>query len=436
MAEFYTWPWVLRALITLLLALCVLTQTLATALRFFSRKGRFKVLPELCLLALILFCSLLYGQIANGFGIGLVAPVGFGALRVPMEGRAWAWGYLGLLLCLLARGVWVCLRRYRDIRTGVSALSLKNAIDSLPSGVLFSEPDGFILLSNAKMQWLMMTLTSSVQHSSRDFYGLLSHGELQPGCRKTEFEGKIVCLLPDHSAWMFTRTNLRIGRKTYLQLTAADITERWELTAQLQRQNGQLAQKSGELRRTIENLHALNLERETQKAKTRAHDVLGQRLSLLQRAVRGERPDYDLLRSLSQGLLEELRVGREAPCAQEFLDSLRRDFRLIGVEIALEGPLPEGCAGRELFADIVRESTTNAVRHGIATRVDIRIERTGAGCRMRITDNGPPPPGPAAEGGGLGSIRKKVEACGGALRVTCQPQFVLEIDLPGGDEDA
>jgi len=433
----------MRLFVTLLLALCVLAQTLALVMSLYRARGRdryVKTLPELLLLALILLCSVLYGQALNSFVVGLISPVGFGKLHFTANNPAFAWIFLAALLLLLTRGVWVCLRRARGIRTGISALSVKNAIDSMHSGVLFSGPDGFIQLSNAQMQKLMAALTGRVHRSGSYFYELLASGDLRPGCRKTEFEGQIVCLLPDGAAWMFTRAQLRIRRREYIQLTAADITERWELTAQLQRQNEQLRRRSEELKGTIANLHTLSGEREAQKAKMRAHDILGQRLTLLLRTVRNERDvrleqtmDYDLLRSLSQGLLDELKESQSAPTPQDFLDSLRHEFGSVGVEIRLEGAFPEDSVKGRLLADIIRESVTNAVRHGFATAILIRLGRSGSGWRMEITNNGPPP-GTITEGGGLSGIRKKLEPHGGALRVATQPRFTLMIDLPGGSD--
>jgi len=414
MAEFYAWPWPARLLVTLLLALCVLVQTLAMVFSFYGRR-RLKALPELCLLALTLLCSLLYGQVIDSAWTGRIAPVGFGALRIDVRQRAWAWAFLAATLFLLARGIHIILLRRREIVTGISALSVKSAIDSLRSGILFSEPDGSILLANAQMQRLMTVMTGRVQRNSRDFYDLLTSD---------------VCQLPDGTAWMFIRTELRIKKKSYTQLTATDVTERWELTAQLQEQNKQLAQKSEELKTAIANLHTLSQEREAQKVKMRAHDFLGQRLSLLLRTMRDARKiDYSLLRRLSQGLLDELKAEGE-PSARDFLDRLQQEFGMIGVEIHLKGPLPEDCGG-ELFADVVRESATNAVRHGLATQVVVQVAHAGLCCHVRISNNGPPPPEQIKEGEGLRGIRRRVEARGGVLRVITQPRFVLEIDMPG-----
>ncbi|MDR2687615.1 MAG: hypothetical protein LBB75_07670, partial [Oscillospiraceae bacterium] len=136
MAEFFAWPLFARLAVTLLLSLCVLSQSLAMVLNFYALKRRLRALLEACVLALVLFCSLLYGQVVYSCETGLIAPVGYGALRLPMAGRAPAWAFLGVVLCLLARAVAVSLRRYREIRTGISALSIKSAIDSLRTGIL------------------------------------------------------------------------------------------------------------------------------------------------------------------------------------------------------------------------------------------------------------------------------------------------------------
>ena len=422
MADFFVWPWPARLAVTGLLALCVLAQTLAMVFSWFGRRGRRRALPELCALALLLLCSLLYGQVVLSVDSGLIAPIGYGALRIGIQGRGLLWGFIAGLLFLTARGVWLCLRRYREIATGISALSVKNAIDSLHSGVLFSRPDGCVLLCNAQMQRLMTMMTGRIQHSGVDFDALLTSD---------------VCRLPDGTVWRFSRTRLQIKKKPYIQLTAADITERWELTAQLRRQNDQLAQKSEELKAAAANLRTLSQEREAHKIKLRAHNILGQRLSLLLRTMRdaqenargAQMVDYSLLRRLSQGLLDELKAEGE-PSARDFMETLRQEFGVIGVEVRLEGPLPEGCAMGELFAEIVREGATNAVRHGLATQVLVQMEHAQACCRMSITNNGPLPPAIIQEGEGLGGIRKKVEAQGGSLRVITRPQFALEIDMP------
>ena len=472
MIEAAAWVWNARSLITLMIIACVLAQTMAAVLGFYRRSGNrvwlFENTLETVLLAQALVCSLLPGQLLYGLETSLIPAGGYAAARIvvfailslsaaavcvrtrkpwalipaaaafltlPMmealPGALFSYLFVFEALFLLARSIRVCLLRFRELKTNLSALSVKSAIDSLHTGVLFSEVNGHILLSNSQMQRLMTVISGKVDRNGNRFYELLQAGEIQPGCEKRELEMQMVYLLPDHSAWMFTRVELPIGGKTYFQLSAADITERWELTERLRRQEDRLRQQSEEISETIANLHVLSHEMETQKAKMRAHDILGERLTLLQRAIRGGRTfDPDLLRSLSYGLIDELKTVQMAPTPQDALDSLKEMFGAIGVEVETGGALPADGAIAGLFSDIAREAVTNAVKHGFATRVDIQMSSSGDGHRLEISDNGFSASGDIKESGGLSGMRRRLEPFGGALAVETRPRFKLVIDLP------
>ena len=316
------------------------------------------------------------------------------------------------------------------MRTNISALSVKNAIDSLNTGVVFYEDDGFILLANTRMQQLMEDIAGKVPRNGRRFYELLTLGKIAPCCQIIWFEGQNVILLPDDSAWKFTKTELTIKRKKYTQLTATDVSERWKLTAELQLQNEALMRQQERLHEAIANLYILSREKETQRAKMRTHDILGEWLTLMQRALRREQtPDYALLSSLSQGLIDELKAVHSDPAPQDELDILKQTFESIGVEIVVDGNLPEENEKGQLFVDIAREAVTNAVRHGLATQAHIHMDNANGDFHLRITDNGHPPES-LKEGGGIGGMRKKVEPFGGELHIAIQPRFVLTVDIP------
>ncbi|MGI6168728.1 MAG: sensor histidine kinase [Christensenellales bacterium] len=475
MAEFYTWAEAARLFITFLIALAVLAQALAVVLSFHRHTSSFghyvENILELFVLTQILVCSLLYGQLIYSYYNSLIVPMGYGVLRIvcfaavalmalvvavtnkktgtllvalvsalmlpmvePALGNVFAYCYLAAMMFYLVRGIYVCILRYREIKVSLSALSIKHAIDSLHTGVLYSGMDGFILLINAQMQTLMKEIFDRIHRNGNHFYEWLAEGEMQPGCERAGFQGKIVCLLPDKTAWMFTKTELQIKRKRYIQLTATDITERWVLTEQLQQREFQLKTKGEELNRSIINLHILSRERETQRAKMRAHDVLGQRMTLLLRTIRSEQAlDYDLLRSLSQGLLDDLKADKNMPSPQDELDGLQQAFGSIGVDIKLNGTLPKDHIKGRMMTDIIRESVANAVRHGFATKIRVKIDFLPSGYHLEITNNGYLPSEPIVEGGGISSMRKMAESCGGELDVSTHPSFVLTVHLPGGE---
>ena len=473
MAEFYLWTQTVTYLVTLMFALCVLSQTLTTVLSFHrfprSRARIFETLLELFILGNVFVCSLLHGETREAYLIGILAPTGYGDARIVMfsvivilaavvfalTGKPWpllailaagltlpimerltgntfAYIYIASMLFWLARSIPVSFLRFREIRTGISVLSVKHLIDSLRTGVMFCEKDGFVLLSNTRMQRLMTEITGQVSRNGKKFFEMLSPDKIDPRCRITQFESQNVIILPDSSAWMFTMTELPMGRKTYLQLTATDISERWKLTAELQDQNSELTRRQEELKRTIADLHTISRERQTQIAKMRSHDVLSERIALLRQAVLNEQtPDYSLLRSISEGLKVTLKPDGSALPPQNELDIMKQTFASIGVEIQFDGNLPEETAIGQLFADVAREAIANAVRHGLATQVHIHMEDSDGVVRMAITDNGHPGNDTIREGGGISGMRRRLSELNGELAIKATPGFALTVTIPG-----
>ena len=473
MAEFVMWPWEIRSAITLLVSLCVLAQMLAVALSLFRRnlivRYVFDNALELSVLLQALACSLLCWQMTQAGETGLIPPTGYVELRIgvfsvlavlaiaaaafrrsprplsvilasgftfpmlePFLGRVFAYLYLAATLFWLTRSVRICLLRYADVRPGLSALSIKNAVDSLRTGIMFCEDDGFIMLVNVQMQRIMVDVAGRVYRNGRRFYNLLTEGKTEPDSRIIWFEGQNVCMLPDGTAWTFTFAEIFINNKKYVQLTAADVTMRWKLTAELQRSNAMLAERQRELCETIANLHTLAREIETQRAKTRAHDILGQRLTLMLRTAQsGQAVDIAFLRSMSQVLIDDLASIRATPSPLDEIDSIRQTFGSVGVEVMVTGEIPKDRARGQAIAGIIREAVTNAVRHGFATRVLIYVEDAGGACRMRITDNGNLQMSAITEGGGISGMRRSAQAFGGSVTVDTRPLFMLTIELPG-----
>ncbi len=474
MLELYTWPRSFCYAVTVLLALTVLVQALTTLVSFYRHPRNLpksaQTIEELVILGHVFICSLLHGQAMQAYQMGILVPTGYelarsfsfvlialaavavaatrktprpllivagAALTLPATeqfvGHLFAFCYVAAVLTFFVRGIAVGWQRFRELRSSLSMLTIKNATDSLNAGVLFCEEDGFILLSNRSMQQLMRALTGSVQRNGKAFLALIRSGEIKPTGKIARYEEHQVCLLPEGSAWMFALSELRIGRKNYLQLTASDISERWKLTEALEASQAALLQSREELDETIANLQTISREQEMQKARMRAHDILGSRLSRLLRAAESEEvPDYELLRSLSQGLIDELKAAEHQPSAEEALETLAASFARVGVQIHLEGELPQDPASCQLLIEIAREATTNAVRHAFATQVFIYLESIDNDFRLVITDNGRLSTDTITEGGGISGMRERVRSFGGSVFIKATEGFALTVVLPGG----
>ena len=181
----------------------------------------------------------------------------------------------------------------------------------------------------------------------------------------------------------------------------------------------------------MKNLETICKTEETISAKSRVHDVLGQRISLLLRAIREHRePDEVLLRSFAEGLPEELTKTTEEGSYP--LETLTEIFRGLGVSIHIEGSLPKEKTAADAMFRIAAEAVTNAVRHGYASEVSIVLSEENNVYRMTVSDSGIPPEGEVIEGGGLREMRRSVTELGGSFSYETTPGFCIRAEIPKG----
>ena len=470
MAEFYRLShWVLIALV-MVVALCIVLQTLAISYSIRRlRTGwvrRVENGMEWAILAVLFLFAALLAQVQYALYGGFLAPSGYGLVRqmvfllaavlstaaavgteviwpffvvggasvlLPMAeevtGAAYPFFFLVSVLFFLLRSASLCLVRRRELDTQLSSISVKEAIDTLHTGLLFFRPEGDILLCNRCMDALAWQMTGQAVHNGSDFQQRLEGGTLCSGCAREVLGGQRVFRLPDSSVWSVSSHEIPMGRRTLVLLTADDVTERWDAVTLLARQNQTLEERGQELRHTIENLQAICEAEEIARSKGRVHDLLGQRISLLLRALRdGQQPDetllMDFVRSLPTALLED-----RTPGPAHRLAMLKETFQGMEVSVEIRGDLPEDAEVADSFAEIAVECVTNAVRHGYATRVQFHFFQNDC-WRMTVTDNGIPPAGPIREGGGISGMRHRMDRLGGTLRLYTVPRFRIELSVP------
>ncbi|WP_307086441.1 sensor histidine kinase [Arthrobacter agilis] len=99
------------------------------------------------------------------------------------------------------------------------------------------------------------------------------------------------------------------------------------------------------------------------------------------------------------------------------------------VEVDADGLPPEE---RTLFGLVIRETTTNILRHSEATCVTFRLVRTGAGSVLSVTNDGVADAAPRTGGSGIEGLRQRFEAVGGSVDAgLVGGLFVLAASAPG-----
>ena len=196
-------------------------------------------------------------------------------------------------------------------------------------------------------------------------------------------------------------------------------------------------------------------ERERQRLLGEIHDTVGHALTagLLQvqvaRRLLAQDPGAagehlarveDTLRAALAETRRALRLAREPRCLplaaalQRLADELSRAG---GPRVVVE-LLPDATAVSDVAPRVatvarraVQETLTNAVRHGGATMVHVRVEATGPELHLHIADNGRGT-GQLVPGLGLQAMAHRVQAVGGCLRFVTAPGrgFRVELALP------
>jgi signal transduction histidine kinase len=189
-------------------------------------------------------------------------------------------------------------------------------------------------------------------------------------------------------------------------------------------------------------------ERDAERARILAdlHDGLGPVLAGMSMRVQAElrRRPTPVLESLTSELAEargDLRriVSGLTPSALHDADLARAlerliatfdgDGRQVRLEMAVEPPLPGEV--RVAVYRCVAEGVTNALRHGRASHVAVRVATTVAGhLAVEVRDDGVG--GPIAPGIGLSSLRQRAEQLGGSLAVGPYDGggILLHVELP------
>ncbi len=308
--------------------------------------------------------------------------------------------------------------------------SVKEALDNLPDGVCFFNRKGIVTLCNHRMTKLVFALTGRDLQSIADIRSI-TEGDSAAACRQ-----KDIFILEDKSAWRFSeeRVITRYGAE-YTQVTAAEVTELYRRQRELLEENRLLEEYGNRLRQLSADVIAVTREEEALNMKMRLHDDIGRCVIATRQLLQQGRPATEADIISWKNAVGMLKREKER---QEKGDSLQRFIEAaagIGLRITVEGALPANNEkAKRLIIAAMRECATNAVRHGEATEMYVRIERVGENIRAGITNNGKNPAENAAEGGGLTSLRTLTEKSGAALEVKFLPDFRLTLTVPAEKE--
>ncbi|MDD6094565.1 MAG: hypothetical protein PUC29_02350 [Clostridia bacterium] len=397
----------------------VLAQLILPVYRFFHRRSVIHTVLDGALLfgLLELLCFLVRcNQNLPRLSVHLPVPALFCILAA-------AFAYSGISLC----------KELRRSKREINEWSVKEAIDDLPVGLMFSDGDGHIILINRKMAELSHMLIKRLPRTLGDITDALASPPPQSGaqamtdvadCYRFK-EGRI---------YRFCRSELEVeGLSGYVQLSAHDETELCEGNIRLRENNEELKKVNLRLRKMYERMEDEVREKESLKLKVWLHDTLGSSLLTIQDVKNSSSTETkQKLKDLNEavGMLSASRTT-----AKGTFEEAQMKAQQLGVKVTLDGYIPPDTTAEQLITAAVRECVTNCIRHARGDRVNVKITEQIGILRVQITNNGEVPKDKITEGSGLSSLRRSVEASGGDMKLSHRPAFALTLYLPRKEED-
>ena len=177
---------------------------------------------------------------------------------------------------------------------------IKEGFDQLPTAICFFDSRGSIVLCNRQMY----RLSHYLFESDMQYLGEVERALATPPegiLQLSNMEGTY--RFPDNTIWQFEKTEVtdRYG-ETYIQLTAADVTELCHVLGQLFVENKKLSEDEEHLQRLSENVEKIAREKELLTAKSAMHDNLAASIIVMKQYLSG---DFGGIGNSSAGMGEE-----------------------------------------------------------------------------------------------------------------------------------
>ena len=340
--------------------------------------------------------------------------------------------YILLLMAVMAAFlIFLLLHEMRLRKTTLTRSAIKESIDHLPTGLCFYAENGRILLVNHRMNQLCHVILGRDLQNAALVWDDLCSGNIQPDIVPLSMGGQPSFRLPDGTVWSFTRTQLQ----DMLQITAADITKLHDLAEELEQKNIALEELYQRLKEYETDVEELARTHERLETKIGIHSELGQTLLATRSYLLDHNENKELPVDAWKRSIALLRQNIVEKAEQFTLRTLIQTATAFGISVEAVGQMPEQKAVEKLFLEAATEALTNAVRHADAKTLHICLNETDTAYQVCFRNDGKIPENAITEGGGLGSLRRKVETAGGLMQIDCQPEYSLTVIMPkGGNE--
>ena len=317
--------------------------------------------------------------------------------------------FIIMVICLVYEIISIIFIYFEYIKNEkITVFSIKQAIDSSDTGILVLKGNKKLIINNV-------------------MYDILNKLDI-----KTDYITKIKAISEQQMNGNYI---IKVGDKHYLfiidknEITAFNTTEEYTLIKELDEQNRKIELNNKEIEENIKNIEQLEKEKNLLKIKNKYHDLLGQNLSVLQQYLSRDeinKENFAEIKFMIKNMFTEL---EDSENTDQNLQNLIKMHKKNGTNIIINGKLPKNAKQAKVFFEIIREATTNAIKHAGSSQIFVDIKETLEDTYMVITNNGKKPNEFITENEGIKGMRRKVEELNGYFYISTIPRFSVNVSI-------
>lgn len=341
--------------------------------------------------------------------------------------------FLILILVLLSVEVFLLVYTTKWKNENLSPFSIKESLDTLPSGIAFYDDNGLVSLINIEMNELSLLITGKALLNGKTFWESVMLNDITNDAKVLKICEEPIIELKNGVIISLKRNIHDIDNKIFYEIIASNITSIYKLTKELESKLNALELVNKRLITYGENINKLTHEKEVLKAKIRIHDDMGKILLTTKHKLSscmslGDRKDlFDFWKIEIDALKNSDKRENK-----NNLDVIKEAASMVGVKIEYKGEYPSlDTIIEKILVNAMHECLTNIVRHANGKKMKVEVEKSSNQWIIKITNDGKKPTGTIVEGGGLTNLRSLVEREFGKMIITSKPEFELKIEIKG-----
>lgn len=307
--------------------------------------------------------------------------------------------------------------------------SIKEGIDKLPTGLCFYYANGMPILTNITMNDICSIITGQSLMNGKTFYDVCCKGEIAEGNVFIKTGEQPIIKLKNGTIKSFKCSEIENG---VYELIATDVSSQYELGMKLENKNEELKNMNARLVEYGRHIERMTRDKEILMAKIRIHDELGHLLLFLKKNLQTNSNDIEKESMLTSWRKVTTLLASEQEHIKMF-EQLLSYAKALGIELKLEGEIPQEKHLQEVIFIAIMECLTNTCAHAKGDSLLITINESNDSYKVICTNNGILPTKPIKEGGGLSSLRNMIERINGTMKIEINPQFILTIVLLKGE---